>query len=129
LDAESRRLRRCGFAATLQAEWFGGRRRLVTTGSTGDGRPSEAVACLPRGCELLGFDPLYVACEGRFLAIVPEPDAEHALDALHARPDGAEARRIGRVVAEDPGRVVLRTRVGTHRLLERLSGDQLPRIC
>ena len=81
------------------------------------------------GCELLGFDPLYVACEGRFLAIVPEPDAEHALDALHARPDGAEARRIGRVVAEDPGRVVLHTRVGSHRLLERLSGDQLPRIC
>ena len=81
------------------------------------------------GCELLGFDPLYVACEGRFLAIVPEPDAEHALDALHARPDGREARRIGRVVAEDPGRVVLHTRVGSHRLLERLSGDQLPRIC
>jgi len=80
-------------------------------------------------CELLGFDPLYVACEGRFLAIVPGPDAERALAALHARADGAAARRIGRVVAEDAGRAVLRTRVGSHRLLERLSGEQLPRIC
>jgi hydrogenase expression/formation protein HypE len=81
------------------------------------------------GCELLGFDPLYVACEGRFVAIVPEADAERALAALHACPGGAEARRIGRVAAEDPGRVVLHTRVGSHRLLERLSGEQLPRIC
>jgi hydrogenase expression/formation protein HypE len=81
------------------------------------------------GCELLGFDPLYVASEGRFLAILPEAEAERALGALHACPDGAAARRIGRVVAEEPGRVVLRTRVGSHRLLERLSGEQLPRIC
>jgi hydrogenase expression/formation protein HypE len=44
-------------------------------------------------------------------------------------PGGAEARRIGRVVTEDPGQVVLHTRVGSHRLLERLSGEQLPRIC
>ena len=81
------------------------------------------------GCELLGFDPLYVACEGRFVAILPEADAEHALAALHACPGGAEARRVGRVVREDPGRVILRTRVGSHRLLERHSGEQLPRIC
>ena len=80
-------------------------------------------------CELLGFDPLYVACEGRFLAIVPGPDAERALAAIHACADGAAARRIGRVADEDAGRVVLRTRVGSHRLLERLSGEQLPRIC
>jgi hydrogenase expression/formation protein HypE len=80
-------------------------------------------------CELLGFDPLYVACEGRFLAILPEADAERALAALHACPDGTEAQRIGRVVAGDPGRVVLHTRIGSHRLLERLSGEQLPRIC
>jgi hydrogenase expression/formation protein HypE len=80
-------------------------------------------------CELLGFDPLYVACEGRFLAILPEEDAERALAALHAHPDGGQARRVGRVVPEDPGRVVLRTRLGSHRLLSRLSGEQLPRIC
>ena len=80
-------------------------------------------------CELLGFDPLYVACEGRFVAVLPEADTERALAALHACPDGAHARRIGRVVADDPGRVVLHTRIGSHRLLERLSGEQLPRIC
>jgi hydrogenase expression/formation protein HypE len=80
-------------------------------------------------CELLGFDPLYVACEGRFLAIVPGARAEAALSAVRARPGGEGARRIGSVVAEDPGRLVLRTRIGSHRLLERLSGEQLPRIC
>ena len=80
-------------------------------------------------CELLGFDPLYVACEGRFLAIVPGDDAERALAAVRSQPGGEGARRIGSVVAEDAGRLVLRTRIGSHRLLERLSGEQLPRIC
>ncbi len=80
-------------------------------------------------CELLGFDPLYVACEGRFLAIVPEDRARAALAAIRSQPGGDEARRIGSVVADDPGRLVLRTRIGSHRLLERLSGEQLPRIC
>jgi hydrogenase expression/formation protein HypE len=80
-------------------------------------------------CELLGFDPLYVACEGRFLAIVPGPLADRALEAIRSRPEGAGAQRIGAVVAEDPGRLVLRTLVGSHRPLEKLSGEQLPRIC
>ena len=80
-------------------------------------------------CELLGFDPLYVACEGRFLAIVPGASAEAALAAIRSQPGGEAARRVGTVQAEDPGRVVLRTRIGSHRLLERLSGEQLPRIC
>jgi hydrogenase expression/formation protein HypE len=80
-------------------------------------------------CELLGFDPLYVACEGRFLAIVPGEHADRALAAIRSQPGGEGARRIGSVVAEDPGRLVLRTRIGSHRLLERLSGEQLPRIC
>jgi hydrogenase expression/formation protein HypE len=80
-------------------------------------------------CELLGFDPLYVACEGRFLAIVPGASAEAALAAIRSQPGGEGAQRIGTVVAEDPGRLVLRTRIGSHRLLERLSGEQLPRIC
>ena len=81
-------------------------------------------------CELLGFDPLYVACEGRFLAIVPgeRADARSRRGPLAA---GRGRRRgaIGAVVADDPGRLVLRTRIGSHRLLERLSGEQLPRIC
>jgi hydrogenase expression/formation protein HypE len=80
-------------------------------------------------CELLGFDPLYVACEGRFLAIVPGEREEAALAAIRSQPGGEGARRIGSVVADDPGRLVLRTRIGSHRLLERLSGEQLPRIC
>jgi len=80
-------------------------------------------------CELLGFDPLYVACEGRFLAIVPPQAAERALAALRGFPDGAQAQRIGEVTAGDPGRVLLRTAIGSHRRLERLSGEQLPRIC
>jgi hydrogenase expression/formation protein HypE len=80
-------------------------------------------------CELLGFDPLYVACEGRFLAIVPGASSEAALAAIRSQPGGEGARAIGTVQGEDPGRVVLRTRIGSHRLLERLSGEQLPRIC
>ncbi len=80
-------------------------------------------------CELLGFDPLYVACEGRFMAIVPAASAERALAALRGLPDGADAQRIGEVTNGDPGRVLLRTQIGSHRRLERLSGEQLPRIC
>ena len=80
-------------------------------------------------CELLGFDPLYVACEGRFLAIVPRVDADAAVEAIRSQPGGREARCVGEVLAEDAGRLVLRTRIGSHRLLERLSGEQLPRIC
>jgi len=80
-------------------------------------------------CELLGFDPLYVACEGRFMAIVPGEDEEKALSAIRSTPGGEAACRIGTVVSEDPGRLVMRTRIGTSRLLERLSGEQLPRIC
>lgn len=80
-------------------------------------------------CELLGFDPLYVACEGRFLAIVPGSSVAEALAAIRSQPGGEAARVVGTVQAEDAGRVVLRTRIGSHRLLERLSGEQLPRIC
>jgi hydrogenase expression/formation protein HypE len=80
-------------------------------------------------CELLGLAPLYVACEGRFLAIVPGERAASALAALRSRPEGRQACRIGSVRAEDPGRLVLRTSLGSRRLLERLSGEQLPRIC
>jgi hydrogenase expression/formation protein HypE len=80
-------------------------------------------------CELLGFDPLYVACEGRFLAIVPGARADAAIEAVRSQPGGEGASLVGSVVADDPGRLVLQTRIGSHRLLERLSGEQLPRIC
>jgi hydrogenase expression/formation protein HypE len=80
-------------------------------------------------CEILGLDPLYVACEGRMVAFLPELQAEHALAVLRAIPEGAGAARIGRVVAGPAGRVSLRTSLGTSRLLDLLSGEQLPRIC
>jgi len=80
-------------------------------------------------CELLGLDPHYVACEGRMVAFVAADDAGRALDVLRGHALGAGAERIGTVTTESVGRVVLRTRVGTHRLLDLLSGEQLPRIC
>lgn len=80
-------------------------------------------------CELLGFDPLYVACEGRFLAVVPAGSAEAALAALRALPDGAAAACIGTVADAGVARLTLRTRIGGERRLERLTGEQLPRIC
>lgn len=79
--------------------------------------------------ELLGLDPFYVANEGKLLAIVPESEAGAVLEAMQGHIYGAEAAAIGRVVSNNPGRVVLRTSLGTRRLLDMLSGEQLPRIC
>ena len=79
--------------------------------------------------ELLGLDPLYVANEGKLIAIVAERDAEPILAAMRAHPYSREAAIIGRVLAEHPRRVVLRTWLGTRRLLDVLAGEQLPRIC
>jgi hydrogenase expression/formation protein HypE len=80
-------------------------------------------------CELLGLDPLYVACEGRFVAILPEPHVEEALASINTNAHGKDARMIGKVVADHPGRVVLKTRIGGRRIVDKLSGEQLPRIC
>ena len=80
-------------------------------------------------CELLGLDPLYVACEGRMVVFVSGGDAERALAALRAHPLGAAAAAIGVVTVARPGTVTLRTRLGSRRLLDLLSGEQLPRIC
>lgn len=80
-------------------------------------------------CEMLGLDPLYVANEGKLVAIAPEFDAEVVLGAMRAHPYGQDARVIGRVTAKHPGRVALRTVLGTHRVVNMLTGDQLPRIC
>lgn len=79
--------------------------------------------------ELLGLDPLYVANEGKLVAIVEGRDANAALEAMRSHPHGREAAVIGRVVGEHPGRVVLRTLLGTRRLLDMLAAEQLPRIC
>ncbi|MET9294713.1 hydrogenase expression/formation protein HypE [Streptomyces sp. NPDC003077] len=80
-------------------------------------------------CDLLGLDPLHVANEGCLVAYVPERHADEALAALRSVPEGAEAVRIGDVVAEHPRRVVLRTRIGSHRVVDVPVGEQLPRIC
>jgi hydrogenase expression/formation protein HypE len=80
-------------------------------------------------CELLGLDPLYVACEGRLVAFVAPDDAEGALKALRDHPLGRGAAVIGRVTEGASGLVTLRTRLGGGRLLDLLSGEQLPRIC
>jgi hydrogenase expression/formation protein HypE len=80
-------------------------------------------------CELLGLDPLYVANEGKLVAIVATQAAGAALDALRAHPYGRRAALIGRVTDGHPGRVVLRTALGARRVLGMLSGEQLPRIC
>ena len=80
-------------------------------------------------CEILGLDPLYVANEGKLLAIVAPESADAALAALRAHPLGAKAAVIGTVVAEGPGRVTLKSRIGGTRVVDLLTGEQLPRIC
>jgi hydrogenase expression/formation protein HypE len=80
-------------------------------------------------CELLGLDPLYVANEGKLLAIVAPEAADAVLGAMRGHPLGAEAQIIGTVQIENPGLVTMRTPLGTTRVVDMLAGDQLPRIC
>jgi hydrogenase expression/formation protein HypE len=80
-------------------------------------------------CEMLGLDPLYVANEGKLIAIAPSETAPRLLAAMQRHPLGRNARMIGRVCEAHPGLVTLRTDLGTHRIVDMLSGDQLPRIC
>ena len=80
-------------------------------------------------CDLLGIDPLYVANEGKVVAVVPPDEASAALDALRAHPLGRLAARIGDIQADPPGIVVLRTAFGGTRIVDMLVGDPLPRIC
>jgi len=80
-------------------------------------------------CEILGFDPLYVANEGRFVAFVPAGAEARALDVLAAHDVTRQAVRIGVVTDAPPGLVTLRSRIGATRVVDMLSGEQLPRIC
>ncbi|MDR0342237.1 MAG: hydrogenase expression/formation protein HypE [Nocardiopsaceae bacterium] len=79
--------------------------------------------------ELLGIDPMYVACEGRLVAVVDGAAAEQAVAALRSHPLGAEATVVGRITAEQPGLVRLKTAFGGTRIVDLLVGDPLPRIC
>jgi hydrogenase expression/formation protein HypE len=80
-------------------------------------------------CEMLGFDPLYVANEGKMIAIVAPESAEKVLAAMRKNKYGKEAAIIGEVMAENPGRVVMKTVLGSSRIVDMLVGDLLPRIC
>lgn len=80
-------------------------------------------------CELLGLDPLYIANEGKLVAVVAPKDAERALEAMHLHPDGRDAAIIGDVLAEPKDTLMLRTLAGGTRIVHLLTDEQLPRIC
>lgn len=80
-------------------------------------------------CGILGLDPLYCANEGKLIAVVSPETAGTALEALRQRPEGQNAAIVGRVSARWPGRVVMHTAFGGSRVLQKLAGAQLPRIC
>jgi hydrogenase expression/formation protein HypE len=80
-------------------------------------------------CEMLGLDPLYLANEGKLVAVVPAQDAEAVLKAMRVSCYGKEAAIVGEVSAEHPGRVVMKTGLGTSRIIDMLVGEPLPRIC
>lgn len=86
--------------------------------------PAAAAAC-----DLLGLDPLYCACEGRMLVVCDPFWTDRLLDAMRSLPEGKDAARIGTVTEEMPGRILLRTPIGGRRILTKLAGMQLPRIC
>ncbi|CAN5399761.1 hydrogenase expression/formation protein HypE [soil metagenome] len=80
-------------------------------------------------CELLGMDPIYVANEGKLVAIVPPGQADAALAAMRSHPEGSQAAIIGEVVADHPGMVAAKTGIGGTRVVDMQVGSQLPRIC
>ncbi len=103
--------------------------RQSGTGITLDEAAIPVRAQVEAACELLGLDPLYVACEGRLVAICAPEVADKLLAAMHAHPLGQQAARIG-LVTDDPHRFVqMETRFGGRRVVDWLSGEQLPRIC
>lgn len=80
-------------------------------------------------CEILGFDPLFVANEGKLLAIVPSKDANQVLNKMQQNVYGRNACIIGEVTGENPGKVIMQTKIGGTRIIGMLAGEQLPRIC
>ncbi len=80
-------------------------------------------------CEMLGFDPLYLANEGKVVLIAKKEEAEKLLSILRSHPLGKESQIMGKVVSEPKGKVYLRTGIGTRRVVDMLTGEQLPRIC
>jgi hydrogenase expression/formation protein HypE len=115
---------RGGLAAALN--------ELSTTSEVGIEIEEAAVPVRPAvaaACEMMGFDPLTVANEGKLVALVPPEEAEAALAALQAHPLGVNAARIGTVTADHAGMVLARTGIGGRRVLDMPLGELLPRIC
>jgi hydrogenase expression/formation protein HypE len=80
-------------------------------------------------CELLGFDPFYLANEGKLVAVVSKDSASKVIEVMKGNPLGREAAIIGKVAEEPKGKVILETSIGNRRIIEKLTGEQLPRIC
>lgn len=80
-------------------------------------------------CEILGFDPMYLANEGRFVAFVPETDVERTLSIMRLYDGGENAERIGSAAESSSGDVILKSRIGASRIVDMFTGEQLPRIC
>lgn len=80
-------------------------------------------------CGMLGLEPLYLACEGRLVIMAPKEEAEGIVETLKKCPYSADAAIIGEVIAEEPGRVIMETEIGTQALLPQPGGELLPRIC
>jgi hydrogenase expression/formation protein HypE len=80
-------------------------------------------------CEMLGLDPLYVACEGRFVSFVPAEQADQALSILHGCEVACQARQVGEVIKTPRPPVTMTSSIGARRVVDMLSGEQLPRIC
>lgn len=115
---------RGGVAATL-TEWA----QRAQVGIEIDERVIPVADAVRGACEILGLDPLHVANEGKLVAAVAAPAAAPALAALRAHALGRQAVAVGRAVAAHPGRVLMRTAIGGHRIIDTLWGEQLPRIC
>jgi hydrogenase expression/formation protein HypE len=119
-----RDLTRGGLAAALNEIAMVARAQInIDEGAVPIGEPVRGA------CEILGLDPLYVANEGRFVAFVAAQDQTRALKILRAHPLGEAACCIGTVIAGTPGLVTLKSQIGVSRVLDLLSGEQLPRIC
>jgi len=105
---------------------------LAQTAGIGVILDEEALPVEPQvlgACDMLGIDPIYVANEGKFVAVVPQDQADAAVEALRSHPLGGRAITIGQVVETPAGMVALRTPFGGSRIVDMLVGDPLPRIC
>jgi len=80
-------------------------------------------------CDMLGLEPMYCANEGKIIAIVAQEEAQRVLEAMRSVPEGENAAIIGRVSERYPGKLVVKTALGGSRIMQKLTGAQLPRIC